>query len=111
MKANKSLIFMIATILIIFCNSVCSAASKAEEIKTLKPEPADLSLLKETKHTVKIACDYLIKSQLPDGSWKNDPAITSLVLYSLLIEPVYNPGEKTDLAVKKGFEYLESGVG
>ena len=110
MKANKSLIFMIATILIIFCNSVCSAASKAEEIKTLKPEPADLSLLKETKHTVKIACDYLIKSQLPDGSWKNDPAITSLVLYSLLMEPVYNPDKKTDLAVKKGFEYLEKFV-
>lgn len=107
MRAFLHTAYVISAILIISFSSTCFAANKLEPIKTLKPEPADLSLLKETKHTIKIAYEYLLKSQLPDGSWKNDPAITSLVLYSFLIQPIYNPDEQTDIAVNKGFKYLE----
>jgi len=70
--------------------------------------PSNLSLLKETKHSLKMGSEYLLKSQLPNGSWKDHPAITALVLYSFLLSPMYNPDTNSEKAIQKGFEYLET---
>jgi len=70
----------------------------------------DLSLLNETRHSLVIAFQHLCDSQQPNGSWKYDPAITALVLYSFLLEPEYNPDTKTAEVIRKGYAFLEKYV-
>ncbi|MCP3952105.1 MAG: terpene cyclase/mutase family protein [Desulfobacterales bacterium] len=72
--------------------------------------PLALSLLNETRHSLEIAFGYLTGQQQPNGSWKNDPAITALVLYSFLQPPSYNPDADTAQVLKRGFVYLETFV-
>jgi squalene-hopene/tetraprenyl-beta-curcumene cyclase len=82
-----------------------SAEKTIRLVKTIKSAP-NLSLLKETEHTLKQAYNYLLGSQLPNGSWKDHPAITALVLYSFVLPPLYNPDAKSEAALQKGYAYL-----
>jgi len=111
MKKNTSTIVMLLSGLWFLCFPlICFSENNFLAIKTQEASPADLSLLKETKHALKMAYTYLIKSQLPNGSWKDDPAITALVLYSFMVQPLYNPDEKSARAIKKGIDYVETFV-
>jgi len=75
-----------------------------------KTSTLNISLVNETKHSLQTAFDYLIKAQQPNGSWKYDPAITALVLYSFVLQPSYNPSENSDKVINKGLDYLETFV-
>jgi len=111
MKKNTSTIVMLLSGLWFLCFPlICFSENNFLAIKTQEASPADLSLLKETKHALQMAYTYLIKSQLPNGSWKDDPAITALVLYSFMVQPLYNPDEKSAGAIKKGIDYVETFV-
>jgi len=111
MKKNTSTIVMLLSGLWFLCFPlICFSENNFLAIKTQEASPADLSLLKETKHALQMAYTYLIKSQLPNGSWKDDPAITALVLYSFMVQPLYNPDEKSARAIKKGIDYIETFV-
>ncbi len=70
----------------------------------------DLSLLNATRHSMQIAFRHFCESQQQNGSWKYDPAITSLVLYSLMLEPQYIPDDRIAEAITKGYAFLEQFV-
>jgi len=97
---NYTMLFLIC----IFFPQLTNAVDKTE------PAQTNVSLLNETRHSLVLAANYLLESQLPNGSWKDDPAITGLVLYSFLLSPSYNPDKKSDKALRKGFSYLEGFV-
>jgi squalene-hopene/tetraprenyl-beta-curcumene cyclase len=78
-------------------------------IQPQNPLP-NLSLLKEAMHSINLAGSFLIKNQMDNGSWKNDPAITSLVLYALLLDPLYNPNQTSEKAISKGLAFVEQFV-
>ena len=67
----------------------------------------DLSLLNATRHSLTLACRHSCDSQQPNGSWKYDPAITALVLYSLMLEPQYHPDDRIPEAIGRGYAFLE----
>jgi squalene-hopene/tetraprenyl-beta-curcumene cyclase len=69
-----------------------------------------LSLKKEMSHSLEISYNWLISQQLNDGSWKSDPAITSLALYALVEKPGYMQVAKLDDAIKKGYDYVRKFV-
>lgn len=108
MKKRTIFIFMMAGIFLF--TSLCFGESKPIKLAAGKKSPANLSLLKETKHSLTMAYEYLLNSQLPNGSWKDEPPITALVLYSFLLRPEYNPNMKSEEALNKGFKYLEKFV-
>lgn len=93
-----------------FSGSLCYGGTKSIQLQPVKDASQNISLLKEAKHSLTLAHDFLLTSQLENGSWKNEPAITALVLYSFLLNPIYNPGAKSEKALRKGFEYLETFV-
>ena len=70
----------------------------------------DLSLLNATRHAMVNAFQYFCESQQPNGSWKYDPAITSLVLYSFMLWPEYSPNHETAEVIRKGYAFLETFV-
>jgi hypothetical protein len=72
--------------------------------------PLDLSLLNATRHSMDMAFQYLCDSQQPNGSWKYDPAITSLVLTSFMLEPQYHPDDRIAEVLRKGYAFLEKFV-
>jgi squalene-hopene/tetraprenyl-beta-curcumene cyclase len=82
----------------------------AETVKTPAGSQANLSLLTQTKYSLSIAYEYLLKTQRPDGSWEGHPAITALAVYSFLLAPQYNPGEQVPLAIDRGLKYIVSNV-
>lgn len=100
---------LLVAILFLF-PSICAGGSQPVRIVTEMKETPNLSLLKETRDVLENAHNYLLKTQLPNGSWKGDPAVTSLVLYAFLLDPTYNPDAASDAALKKGFAYLEKFV-
>ncbi len=108
MKGKTFIAFLVAGFF--FFTSLCFAAGKPIRIKTEKKSLENLSLIKETKHSLKEAYEYLLKSQAPNGSWKENPAITGLILYSFLLYPTYKPDMRSEKALKRGFEYLENFV-
>jgi len=89
---------------------LCRAESPKIRLEPKRVSTLDLSLTYQTRHSLQTAFDYLIDTQDPNGSWKNDPAITSLVLYSLLLRPSYSHNEKTREALKSGLEYVKGFV-
>lgn len=105
----KTRFFCILSVLLIMAMA-SSAAAENTKITAPASSTQNFSLIKEVKHSLEIAYGFLLGTQEKNGSWKYDPAITSLVLYSFLIDPVYNPDDRTDQAIKKGFEFLESNV-
>jgi squalene-hopene/tetraprenyl-beta-curcumene cyclase len=90
--------------------SICLGENQPIRIVAKIKETPNLSLLNETRDVLENAHKYLLKTQLPNGSWINDPAVTSLVLYSFLLDPAYNPDTQSDAALKRGFTYLEKFV-
>lgn len=73
----------------------------------------DTSLLKESRHSLGLAETYLLSQQEENGSWKNQPPITALVLYAFLLAPeaeFYGNEQAVTAAVDKGFAYLEGYV-
>jgi squalene-hopene/tetraprenyl-beta-curcumene cyclase len=93
-----------------FSGSFCYGATKSIKLQTGKDTSQNISLLKETKHSLTLAHEFLLNSQLENGSWKNEPAITALVLYSFMLRPRYNPDDRSEQALRKGFAYLETFV-
>ena len=73
-------------------------------------ESHNLSLAKEAEHSLKIASSFLLNKQLPNGSWKDHPAITALALYSFMMLPSSINNNKAEQAIQKGLNYLESFV-
>jgi len=107
---KHKLFYALSFLLIIVFASSALAAERKIVTSAASGSNQNLSLVKEVKHSLEIAYGFLLKNQEQNGSWKYDPAITSLVLYSFLINPTYNPDDRTDQAIKKGFEFLESNV-
>lgn len=102
----------LVTVSILTISLTMSTAAENIPLGTISkdPMPFDLSLINETRHSLQTAFQYLTREQQPNGSWKNDPAITALVLYAFLLTPAYNPGSETEQALKRGFTYLETFV-
>lgn len=109
MRQGLSLLLLAACI-VLYSPSSCFSENALIKPGTRKVPTLDLSLVYETKHSLETAFDYLISSQQSNGSWKNDPAITSLILYALLLEPSFQSDDKTDKAVKNGFAYVKKFV-
>jgi squalene-hopene/tetraprenyl-beta-curcumene cyclase len=106
---------VLSILLLVVCVVLYPASSCCGENILIKPgtrkvSTLDVSLIHETRHSLETAFDYLIGDQDPNGCWKNDPAITALVLYSFLLQPSYNPDQKSDKVIKRGLEYLENFV-
>jgi hypothetical protein len=106
---KKTVIFLIIAGIFSLTTTCLGAEQSIRLITSLNSSP-NLSLLNESKHSLQQGHEYLLKTQLPNGSWNDDPAITAIVLYSFLLEPIYNPGEKSGPALAKAFEYLEQFV-
>jgi squalene-hopene/tetraprenyl-beta-curcumene cyclase len=107
---RKIIIYSIILVCIIMIISSCA---KKEEGTTQLTGTGDytfpLSLQKEAMHSIDLAYEWLMSQQFREGSWKSHPAITSLVLYSLVIMPGdYPAGMKR--TIEKGYEYLEGFV-
>jgi len=106
---------VLSILLLVVCVVLYPASSCCGENILIKPgtgkvSTLDVSLIHETRHSLETAFGYLIGAQDPNGCWKNDPAITALVLYSFLLQPSYNPDQKSDKVIKRGLEYLENFV-
>jgi len=84
-----------------------SGVERAIKVPNTASSSPNLSLLKETRHSLESAFRFLIKTQLPNGSWKDDPAITALVVYAFLLAPIYNPDGKCEGGINKGLGYIE----
>lgn len=108
MKKYSVVVILLAGLF--FLASFCFGGSKAIKLQTGKDTSQNISLLKEAKHSLTLAHEFLLKSQLENGSWKNEPAITALVLYAFMLRPRYNPDDRSEQALRKGFAYLETFV-
>jgi squalene-hopene/tetraprenyl-beta-curcumene cyclase len=104
MKLYKYIVFLI----LIAIPTFCTANQKPVNIQI--KQQINLSLFKETQHSLKNASEFLLKNQLPNGSWKDHPAITALVIYSFIIHPSTISDKKADQAIEKGLKYIESFV-
>jgi squalene-hopene/tetraprenyl-beta-curcumene cyclase len=102
----KQCTVIILILLVIYNNSL----SKETPIKVTVNQPVNLSLFNEARHSLCTSGNYLIKTQLPNGSWKEHPAITSLVVYSLLLSPDSLSNKKATTAIQKGLAFIESFV-
>ena len=69
-----------------------------------------VSLVYDAQHALEKAFVYLSGQQAPNGSWKNDPAITALVLYAFVLPPSYSPGPTGGEALARGYGFLEKFV-
>ena len=65
-----------------------------------------VSLEQRAMAGLRSATKYFMTAQKPDGSWNDDPAITALVAYSLMLDPVYTPDKKVPAAIQKGLNYV-----
>jgi len=108
MNIKSILIIIIFAIGLTATISPCADSSFKLDFK--KEARLDLSLLNESRHSLEIAFKYFCESQQSNGSWKYDPAITALVLYSFMLEPGYNPNAETAEVIKKGYGFLEKFV-
>jgi squalene-hopene/tetraprenyl-beta-curcumene cyclase len=104
MKLYKYIVFLI----LIAIPTFCTANQKPVNIQI--KQQINLSLFKEMQHSLKNASEFLLKNQLPNGSWKDHPAITALVIYSFIIHPSTISDKKADQAIEKGLKYIESFV-
>ena len=68
----------------------------------------DPSLEKDIEFSIRFGLRWLINNQEPNGSWQNYPAITALVLSSLL-KSDYN-FNINDTVILKGFQFLQNCV-
>ncbi|MHC4887728.1 MAG: prenyltransferase/squalene oxidase repeat-containing protein, partial [Planctomycetota bacterium] len=69
------------------------------------------SLLKESRRSLAKAHEYLLKKQMPDGSWVGEAPVTAMVLTAFLTEPraeFYADDAATKAAVEKGFKFLST---
>lgn len=108
---KRSAAFLLITCVILYTYSFCFGQSAGTKPKTKKETPTlDLLLINKTDKSLKSAFDYLMKTQQPNGSWKYDPAITSLVLYSYILQPSHDLSSKNDKALDKGFDFVKTFV-
>jgi len=90
------------------CTTLCVAPSiaSAAEPGARKPERS-VSLLKESRLNVQMALEFLASRQGEDGSWRDDPAITALVVTAML-----GSGEKAygvdSAPVRRGLGYIRA---
>ncbi|MDX2111173.1 MAG: hypothetical protein SFY80_13135 [Verrucomicrobiota bacterium] len=100
-----------------------AADSTATAPKTLTAPPAvtaavkapdtavvNLSLVRDTRSALSRGHDFLLSQQGGNGSWKQDPAITGLVVYAFVLDPLYNPNIKSEMALARAITYLEDFV-
>ena len=106
---------MKAAILLI-CLGLCFTSCEKKDQSGVQGSRADtnytfpLSLQKDAAHSLELAYKWMLAQQFQDGSWKSNPAITSLVLYSLVEMPGYIAVEKSEEVIEKGFSYLRGFV-
>ncbi|MBI9078043.1 MAG: hypothetical protein JEZ02_21780 [Desulfatibacillum sp.] len=81
-------------------------AGQPVKIPPSRISPVSISLEKTAANSLKQATEFLVSDQAEDGSWSRDPAITSLVVYSLLLSPGYDPDGKTEASIAKGVDYI-----
>ena len=65
-----------------------------------------LSLVKDAKHSMKAAFSYLLKTQQPNGSWQDNPAVTALVVYAFLLAPRYSPDAPSKQALGRALTFI-----
>jgi len=89
---------------IVLCAAGGQALGQARALDDRNPA-RDVSLLNEAKHSIQIGCRWLAQAQLPDGSWRQYPAMTGLAVSALCRSglPEHGPGSP---AVKKGVAYI-----
>ncbi len=110
-NAVKKKIFVI--FLCVFFTLACTpglCSSQPVKIQQSKTRVISLSLEKSAAHSLKQATEFLMKDQAPDGSWANDPAITALVVYGLLLSPSYDPDGKAEISITRGLDYIRQFV-
>ncbi|MCP4745351.1 MAG: hypothetical protein GY874_04290 [Desulfobacteraceae bacterium] len=109
---NKAFFWMsLILVLMLFSLNSLPAGINSKNLNLKNPgeikEQKNLSLLNNARHSLTGACNYLISSQKPDGSWKDDPGISALVLYSFLLDPRYDAHGRSVKTIEKGLAYLE----
>ncbi len=92
--------------LLFFTPQAFGSQTTAIKSPTVLNTSPHLSLTKEAKHGMERAFSYLLTSQLPNGSWQNQPAITALVLYAFFLDPAYAPDKTTETALNRGLAYI-----
>lgn len=104
MKLKKTAAILIAVAFIV-APAVYAKAKPAAIGKAAK-SAVSVSLEQRAMAGIRSATKYFMQAQKPDGSWNDDPAITALVAYSLMLDPVYTPDKKVSTAVQKGLDYV-----
>jgi len=107
---SSSVVAIVLTALVMAGSSPCLGETTTVDNETEQMPRLGLSLIYETEHSLKLALDYLLGSQQGNGSWKDDPAITALVLYGFLAQPSYRPDERTGETLRRGLAYLKTFV-
>lgn len=86
-----------------------AAAPKAPAAAGKAPKPLiPLSLENRAMMGIRSATQFLLSSQKADGSWAGDPAITALVAYSMMLDPVYLPNKKAQASLQKALDLIAS---
>ncbi|MBN2532196.1 MAG: terpene cyclase/mutase family protein [Spirochaetales bacterium] len=103
---SKLILFFICAVLLM------SSCTKNTQDTTQGPGAYrfPLSLTKEGTHTLELSYKWLVAHQFKDGSWKSHPAITSLVLYSLVEKPGPVQVDNLEKTIEKGYSYLKGFV-
>lgn len=97
---------VILLIILLFLGNNIFAQTKRIIIPDSTNKSIDISLKIEIHHTIESGLLWLFSQQEINGSWQNDPAITSLVISSFLR---YNSNFScTDSFIAKGFGYLKT---
>lgn len=107
---SNSLVAIVLAALVMVGPSPCLGGTMTVDEEAERMPRLGLSLIYETEHSLKLAFDYLLGSQHGNGSWKDDPAITALVLYGFLAQPSYRPDERTKKTLRRGLAYLKTFV-
>jgi len=102
---------MIISILLVLSGPVLVPVSARAETKTVQiPVPLqDISLQKESSHSIQRGIEWLKNSQKENGSWQDHPGITALATIAMLWNPETRFNSK-DPAIKKGIGYILSCV-
>ena len=104
MKTKRLVIGLLISF--ILAGGVGFGANLPVKLPSDRMTPVSVSLEKSAAHSLQLASEFLVSSQGEDGSWNNDPAITALVVYSLLLSPGCELDGKTEKSIAKGLDFI-----
>ncbi|MCX5753126.1 MAG: terpene cyclase/mutase family protein [Candidatus Krumholzibacteria bacterium] len=90
---------------ILLCASWVSFSSAGEATQ----DSVELSIRNEGQTAIAQGIDWLLKQQMPDGSWGSYPAVTALAVSSILKGP-FGYDRNNSLQIAKGLSYIMSCV-